>query len=556
MTELVDAQGLCVLGDPGAAQLVLSHDRGIVWGHMFRRDDNARVTEYTSSGIAAIPAADLMSSYWGGYVAIRVFDDRIEVVRDPSGLVACYYAEIDGVHIVTSRPDLLFAHGLFEPDIDWTIVAQSLVYRDFRPARTALRGISEVLPGVALDIRDHGATSRCVWSPWWFAGREAQITDRAEGVRRLRAVAMATLDAWGQCFERPLIEISGGLDSSIVAAGLRPGSPAAQCVTFGPAAGDASELPWARAAAEHLGYDLIELVADAATVDVGHSDAHNLPRPCARAFSQALDRPLQALAQSLGADAFLGGGGGDSMFCLTHSALPVIDRLREEGIGRGVFETAGDIAQLTRTNIWKVLAFAIRRGLAAGSHMPKPMTNAFLARHARDALPWPEGNPWIAAPDGTPPAKRKHVWSIIGIQNQLEGYGREAIAPFLSPLMSQPIAEICIAIPSWHWCAGGNNRSVAREAFRPALPAAVIDRRTKVSFSSLAYRMIRANLRAMRDMLLEGSLARQHLLHHDRVVRVLEGPLADAEALPELMALVEVEAWLRHWEDRSSQRPR
>lgn len=549
MVALIDQPGLLVFGDPAAARLVLPNRGGIILGHLFDREHSARITDAAKLGTPSVP--DLVKVYWGGYVAIRAVEDRVEILRDPSGIVPCYHAEIEGIRVLTSKPDLLFGPGLLEPVIDWTIVTQSLVFRDFRPTRTCLRGVSEVLPGVVLELGEHGVSTRCVWSPWAFAEPAVRITDPVAAIATLRDVATATLSAWAGCFERPLIEISGGLDSSIVAAGMRIEQPGAHCLTFGPAPGDASELPWARAVAERLGYPLTELVAEAATVDISHSDAGDLPRPCARAFSQALDRPIQALATELRADAFFGGGGGDSMFCLTHSSFPVIDRLAAEGFGRGVFDTAGDIAQLTRTNIWKVLAAAARRWPRSHSSTPPPMTNGFLAAHVRDALPWPDGNPWLTAPAGIPPGKRKHVWSIIGIQNQLEGYGREALAPFLSPLMSQPIAEVCIAIPSWYWCAGGNNRTIAREAFRDHLPASVIDRRTKVSFSSLAYRMIRANMAILRDMLLDGSLARQGLLDRDRITAFLGGTMADAEALPELMALVEVEAWVRHWEGRS-----
>ncbi|AJP73400.1 asparagine synthase-related protein [Sphingomonas hengshuiensis] len=549
MADLVAVPELRVVGDPAAAQLTLPNGRGIILGHLFRRVDSKRVT--AMSGEEALSSRDFVKAYWGGYVAIRAFEDRVEILRDPSGMVPCYHAEIDGVHVLTSRPDLLFGTGLLDPIIDWTIVAQSLVYRDFRPARTCLRGVSELLPGAVLDLSERGASTHCAWSPWQFAQPAARITDPAEAITTLRDVMIVTLGAWAGCFERPMIEISGGLDSSIVAAGMRAPGPAIHCLTFGPAAGDASELPWARAVAEHLGYPLAELVADAATVDIGHSDAQDLPRPCARAFSQALDRPIQKVAAKLCIDAFFGGGGGDSMFCLTHSALPLIDRLTAEGLGRGIFESAGDIAQLTRTNIWKVLAAAARRLPRAHSSMPRPMTNAFLARHVPETLPWPEGNSWLAAPPGVPPGKRNHVWSIIGIQNQLEGYGREAMAPLLAPLLSQPIAETCIAIPTWYWCIGGNNRAVAREAFRDRLPASVIDRRTKVSFSSLAYRVIRANMTILREMLLDGALARQGLLDRERIAGFLDGTMADGEALPELMALVEVEAWVRHWEARS-----
>lgn len=549
MVALIDMPGLIVAGALDAARLVLPKGGGIILGHLFDRARSVRITDAEELGAPA--AADLVKAYWGGYVAIRALEDRVEIFRDPSGMVPCYHAEIEDVHVLTSRPDLLFGPGLLESIVDWTIVTQSLVFRDFRPARTCIRGVNELLPGVVLDLGDRGVSSRCAWSPWAFAEPAARITDPEAAISTLREVATATLGAWGACFERPLIEISGGLDSSIVAAGIHTEQAGAHCLTFGPAPGDASELPWARAVAEHLGYPLTELVADAATVDIRYSDARDLPRPCARAFSQALDRPIQALAAELHTDAFFGGGGGDSMFCLTHSAFPVIDRLAAEGFGRGLLETAGDIAQLTRTNIWKVLAAAARRWLRSHSVMPPPMTNGFLAPHVREALPWPQGNPWLASPAGIPPGKRKHVWSIIGIQNQLEGYGREALAPFLSPLMSQPIAEVCIAIPSWYWCAGGNNRTIAREAFRDCLPASVIDRRTKVSFSSLAYRMIRANMAILRDMLLDGSLARQGLLDSDRIIAFLGGTMADPEALPELMALVEVEAWVRHWEGRS-----
>lgn len=183
--------------------------------------------------------------------------------------------------------------------------------------------------------------------------------------------------------------------------------------------------------------------------------------------------------------------------------------------------------------------------------MPSPMTNPFLAQHARDMLPWPAGNPWIEAPDGIPPGKKRHIWSIIAIQNHLEGYGRETMAPFLSPLMSQPIFETCLRIPSWHWCLGGNNRAIAREAFRGLLPDSVIDRRTKVSFNALVHRVIRANLAEMREMLLEGALARQGLIDRTLVELNLAGR-AKGDLLPELMALVDVEAWVRHWENRSA----
>jgi asparagine synthase (glutamine-hydrolysing) len=547
---LLDAPELTICGSAKAAHLVLPAERGLIWGHIFNRDDYSRIIDSARSELLDCSIDTLLAQYWGGYVLVRMVDGGVEVLRDPSGTVACYHTEHEGVHIVTSRPDLLFGHGLIAPSIAWTIIAQSLVYRDMRAAQTALRGINELLPGLLLTVRAGRAVTRCAWSPWRFAEQAAQISDSEYATTELREIATAVLRAWGDCFERPLIEISGGLDSAIVAAGLASAA-GATCLTFGPAPGDANELPWARAVATQLALPLTEMVADFTTVDIGQSDAWRQPRPCARPLSKAFDRPIQALALELGADAFLGGAGGDSMFCLLHSVLPVIDRLNAEGPGRGVLQTAADIARLARANIWSVLLTALRRSVRGTGSMPSPMTNPFLARHAAETLPWPSGNPWIEAPDGIAPGKKRHIWSIIAIQNHLEGYGREAIAPYLAPLMSQPIFETCVRIPSWHWCLGGNNRAIAREAFRNILPDSVIDRRTKVSFNALVHRVIRAKLPELRGMLLEGALARQDLIDRDLVERYLGGR-AKGDLLPELMALIDVEAWVRHWENHSA----
>lgn len=553
LVPLVESDGLAILGDAGAAHLILRERRGVIWGHLFRRDTFSRIAQVPPAALAELETGEFLDTFWGGYVAIRVRGDGVEILRDPSGTVACYHFERDGVHLVTSRPDLLFEHGLVAPSIDWTVIAQSLAFRDLRPAQTALRGVSELLPGVCLTVQRNAASARCAWTPWRFAARDAQFVDSATSIAELRDVGSAALQSWGECFDRPLIEISGGLDSAIVAAGLS-GVADAHCLTFGPAPGEADERPWARAVAAHLGLPLEEMLADAAVVDIELSDAWRQPRPCARALSQAFDRAIQAFARKRGADAFLGGAGGDSMFCLLHSALPVLDRIRAEGFGRAVFETAADIARLSRTNAWAVLLIAVRRSMQPVKVLPTPMVNPFLAEDVRATLPWPAGNPWLRAPDDIAPGKRRHVWSIIAIQNHLEGYGRESFAPFIAPLMSQPIFETCLRIPSWHWCIGGNNRAVAREAFRDALPAAVIDRRSKVAFNTLVHRVIAANLPRLRDMLLGGALARERLIDRKRIERYLSDELSKGVLLPELMALVDVEAWVRHWERQSSAR--
>lgn len=543
---LIDDEDLLVIGDAAAPHIALPQGAGLIWGHLFDRATATRISSAQDSMLAT--ADQFIARHWGGYVAIRRRGDFVEILRDPSGAVPCYHAESDGSQIFTSRPDLLFDTGLCKPDIDWTIVAQTLAFRDLRPARTALRGVSELLPGMAAWLTRGRLETRCLWSPWSFTSAADEIGDLPTATSLLRDTVQQCVAAWGGCFSRPIVEISGGLDSAIVAAGLAGVRPLG--VTFGPTVGDPDELPYARAIADQLGFDLKVVSLDIADVDLQRSSAHDLPRPCARSFAQALDRPLQAQAHSIGADAFFSGGGGDNVLCSLQSALPAIDRMRRHGIGPGTFHTMFDIARLAQVTFWQVLAATARRARRYSRDHPPAYRNRYLSEAAVRDLPWPVGHPWLEADPAALPGKRKHVWSLTGIHNYLEGHGRLAIAPIVSPFLSQPIVELCLRIPSWLWCATGNNRAVARTAFVERLPAPVIRRRTKGAFDGFGAALINANRSLLRDMLLDGALAREGLISRDRVAMALDRPLSDGEQIVDLLALADVGAWVNAWERR------
>jgi len=131
LVVLHESSTLLVLGDPSLRRIVLAGETGLVVGYAFDRTTNTRI-------VAPFPAQDepaeiLIDRIWGGYVALRTRNATPEVLREPSGTVPCYHLEIDDVHIVTSRPDLLLTTGLFKPEVDWTILTQGLVYRDLKP---------------------------------------------------------------------------------------------------------------------------------------------------------------------------------------------------------------------------------------------------------------------------------------------------------------------------------------------------------------------------------------------------------------------------------------
>src|SRR3546814_8257227 len=70
---------------------------------------------------------------------------------------------------------------------------------------------------------------------------------------------------------------------------------------------------------------------------------------------------------------------------------------------------------------------------------------------------------------------------IIRAQGYMEAQDRRFPFDPVHPLMSQPIIEACLSVPSWEACRGGSDRSFTRRAFTGDLPPTVIERRIKRS---------------------------------------------------------------------------
>ena len=129
-------------------------------------------------------------------------------------------------------------------------------------------------------------------------------------------------------------------------------------------------------------------------------------------------------------------------------------------------------------------------------------------------------------------------------QNLAEAINAQAPAQAISPLITQPVAEACLRVPSWLWLAPGQDRAAARHAFQSALPQAIVHRRSKGTPTSFVATIFDRNRPAIRDMLLGGRLAALEILDVNAVERALDiaGPVRDLRFV-RIMELVDAEAW-------------
>ena len=552
LTVAIDRPGLLVLVETGATTIPIGEE-GVVIGALYTIGHPGSVEALGPDAQAAIASSrgtHLVDRYWGGYVAIlaSAAGAGVDVVRAPFGELPCLHVRTGTGIAAASDAALLTAFQLCTLRVDWSALARHLAAGEVRGGETCLGGLRELRGGQRLTARAGSSATDTIWSPWRHAGGDRQIDDVDEAVRRVGDAARSCVKSRVSACPTPLLMLSGGLDSSVIAACLASDRHDFACLTVTTANPSGDERRHARKVADSLGVRLFERVREVMAVDLERSAAARLPRPVARAFEQDSDRSAVELANALGAGLVIDGGGGDNIFCSLQSVAPVADCLLAGNRRANFWLTAREISALAQTSLatvaWRawLRSFQPARAPRAGRDL------RFLSAGATDHAAGATVHPWLAAPEGMLPGKAAQVALLVGAQGLVEDADPQAALASLSPLVSQPLIETCLHVPSWHWFARGRNRAVARRAFERDLPAEIVWRRTKGTPDSFVVELYEANRALIAAMLLEGDLARHGLIDRAAVAAALDDPRpVRGHDFGRIMQLVDAEAWVRAW---------
>lgn len=208
----------------------------------------------------------------------------------------------------------------------------------------------------------------------------------------------------------------------------------------------------------------------------------------------------------------------------------------------------GGLARLTTKPISAVLASTIRYGLLRRSFDPYAnfRPHAFLSNGVDcDADQHEVVHPWVLDAGHLPQAKLEQILDLVDC---LHFYTRRLdYADIVHPLISQPLIECCLRIPTYVLTSGGTDRALARKAFADALPPEIARRLTKGGTTGYHHNVLLQNLAFVREYLLEGLLVHEGVLDK----RLIEAALSEAEIIrgehrTSVYAALAAEAWLRH----------
>ncbi len=525
-------------------------DGGVLIGHLFT-NDGSHATRTRS--LPPITDHDqlrrcILQNYWGAYLIIQTDSQSpcgFLATRSPAaaGNLPCFYSVRDGSGFLTSNISLAIRCHLYRKHVDWEFITHRLRYPGIKTQRTGLADLAELLPGCSLSISRNGAVIHQEWAPWDFVSPERRHRNFRDAADEVRHAVISAVRAWNDIDRSILLELSGGLDSSIVAACLRDCDVRVVCCNLVTAVPGVDERQYARLMAEQLG---VELHTEPLGLEKARFDFPPSPDSVAPALGPlqyAVDETMEAAAERHDVTAYYSGGGGDSVFCYLRTAAPGADAWKALGPGAGL-TAMGDLASLHQCTLWKASRLTLAK-LRRRPRSPCHEENTFLAPDSVGVAP--VVHPWFAAPADALPGDRERIFDLAGNQLFQSQAARGSRRPLRFPLLSQPVMEACLRAPSWMWIAGGRNRAVARSAFSDLLPIDIVNRQSKATYMSYLGAVYERNRHQIADFLLSGRLMSQGLLD----ARAIEAFLAKSlpsrdQTFLRMFDLCMVENWVRH----------
>ena len=567
---VLDTPGLRVFHEPQPASArhayVLERDTGVILGKLFPSDfdENRIPPDPTFKGneldsLITSHGRHLVERYWGHYVAfLRTPDGRRRfILRDPTGGLPCFLVKSAGVDVALSDMEDCVRLKLTPFSINWKHLTAFFKNDRIVSKSTGFNEVTQLYGGECLAMEDYQETTNDTRSFYWTpvdVYKARSIEDPDEARAALRNVIQRSVSAWGSSYKSIVHELSGGLDSSIVAACLGKGSadPQVLCFHFYTDMSEGDERQYARSAARSAGHELIEREALVSEESLeAQLNSKRLATPAVLGFIPPTEVLKQRLIAERHAGAVSTGQGGDHLFQAERSMMIAADYAYLHGLRPRLFEVASDTSHLTDNSFFSVFSTAIRHGLLRKYVDPYSrfkVQPVLSAEALRSLHPDTYTHPWVINAGPLPPAKLQQIVDVVDCQ--LFYLLHSSSADWLHPLISQPIIECCLQIPTYVLARTGRNRQLVREAFSADVPAEIVNRYSKGGTTSYFNQLFIQNAEFLREFLFDGELVRNGLLDRKQLEQLLtERALILGDDLHPILAAVRAEKWLSTWTD-------
>ena len=580
--EVLDRPGLRVLCTdmrPGSLEpYVLPGKAGVVLGALFANrsdldDDTPSPTcvldEARSAAIVDSRGEWLLRNAWGNYVAFTAdpVTGRTLVLKDPCGSLPCFSANCRGITVVYSSIADCLELGSLRFTVNRRFVERRLYGGEMTQQFDALNEVTQIRRGECVEFAPLQQPAmvgrRFLWNPFVVARSQAPLDDPSRAAFALRNTLRSCTATLASCHESVLLRLSGGLDSSIVFSCLQatPRRPRVLAYTQYTPNGPMDPRPWARIALGDSGCEHSEVETTPAAIELS---AILEMAPAAEPFSTLMCLATAAQEQSLiarqAATATFSGDGGDcafGSFCIGEAAAAY---LRRHGPSPAVVRLAAESASILGQTTWHALKRALRiwitrRSLTSLAALNGDARRLVTQEVIRECEAAPAVHPWLAGLPHAPWEPTSKLGMLLGTPDLYAGQATPSAAgpEIVAPIYAQPFMELALRIPADVLFAGGQDRGLARRAFRGEVAQPILNRLWKDRPGDFHDEIIRRNLDWLREIFLDGVLVSEGFLDKAAVERALApGPVKSHVFPGELLRHLDTEIWARHWAERRS----
>jgi asparagine synthase (glutamine-hydrolysing) len=507
----------------------------------------------TSRTITETRGKHLADHYWGRYVAFLPDASRQRhfVFRDPSGALPCFFTVALDVSVFMSNLEDYVALQTGELSKNWTHLAAQFWNMRMITRETGFENVSQLYAGECMAVESGAMSASFHWHP--VQVYESGVIEDPEDARKaLKDAIKNSVQAWASCYDSIILELSGGLDSSIVASCLSvgPNRPDVVCMNFRPEAREGDERCFARLAAQKAGFELIEMQLRATDRSLKSLlDVRKHATPSMTTMLSETDKLLQRLTHERRAEVVFTGQGGDHLFQHVRNPRIAADYVWQHGLRSDLAKIVADTSRFTGRSVWNILGQTLTYGIFKRRFDPYTIYERcpLLSDDAAATLsPMAIVHPWVESADGMPPSKVEHIELILDTQPFYLKPSR--YLDLVHPLISQPVIECCLRIPTYVLARGGVGRALVREAFRDELPPEIATRFSKGGTTNYFNRLLIENVEFLQEYLLDGMLVSARILDKRRLEEQLsEQALIRPRRLIDIYTAVRVETWLRSW---------
>ncbi|HEY6926367.1 MAG TPA: asparagine synthase-related protein, partial [Steroidobacteraceae bacterium] len=333
------------------------------------------------------------------------------------------------------------------------------------------------------------------------------------------------------------------------------------CYNYHSKGSNTDERYYARLAAQRSQSQLIEWPRDPSLrlESILRMRKHPVPENYISVVEAAEVEPQ--LVERCGATAITTGVGGDQLWC-QNLAMGAIDYAVCHGIRPGLFQVAMESARLESASVWRTLVEALNHAMLRRANNIESIFDQFNRRvlitdAATAALRRGGGytHPLIAEYSRPEAAGgRLGLGKLLQLMQLLRpGFTQNLLTPYgmplyLSPLLSQPLIELALSIPTYIHTHGGWDRAIARLAFQHDLPAEVVNRRSKGGSEEQSRAVFKGNVDFISRWIANGELVRQSVLDRQGLSDLFSGRPTRRDATPvEIYDCLFTETWLRHY---------